>query len=531
MSALLESPKTNDNLRRIRDDNHMIFTCKPRKKSYKRLLESMKPMRSGKRSTLCLSLTLVAICFCNDLARAEDGGLDLSSIASLATNIASSNPNLIGNLMSHLGGNSAGVKQLGSLFSAGQASGQPDGAATSSMGQESASALSEQWSDGGGQSSASNGKPGGLRATSSTNIEPLKRGQASASQKRPVAHPTVAAGTPNAASAPAKTHPYVMVPPSGGAQQPKQQAPTSAISKQQTSDNSAAVATLPGSTPSNQSAAATTSGVVQQPAQMQKAAQSKGQANNKQGQQAASRQANGNGGGGANLLLQGPLAALHSILSQHGIHLNGKASQNVIMQVVSAYLNGKIPAELMHIGLSGRVPPQLIGLALSGQVPPQLIQMIITGQIPTSTINAFLDTINGIKNTNSQPAAQANGSSSSSGNGDSAAATSSGQDGGPSASGGGSGQIGPAAADQAKSQSEDANLATVTVHEKTDQSLGLLSSSRAIFEALLGLKPGAFSQTPVLNLPVSPLIPRKGVRRLTQRVGDGIHNMAQLIPF
>ena len=157
-------------------------------------------------------------------------------------------------------------------------------------------------------------------------------------------------------------------------------------------------------------------------------------------------------------------------------------AQAVINQVLSAYVAGQIPSELIQLALSGRVPPQLVELALSGQVPEQMIQMIITGKVPMSTINAFL----GIRQQNEQTRSPAS--------------------------------------------------TVYGTNNQTPAPSGIYRQSRKLFETLLGLggqksSSNGYVNVPTLFGPVPVRIPGlSGMRTFGKLVGGTISNVASLIP-
>ena len=87
------------------------------------------------------------------------------------------------------------------------------------------------------------------------------------------------------------------------------------------------------------------------------------------------------------------LMSKQSIAPSGPANILNNPALSVVNQVVSAYIGGQIPIELILLGLSGKVPPQVVEMALSGRVPAEVIQMVITGQFPMSTINAFLNAL------------------------------------------------------------------------------------------------------------------------------------------
>lgn len=370
--------------------------------------------------------------------------LDLASLASMTTNFASQNPNLVSNLMSQLGG-----------FMGGKASN-----------------VAEE-------------PPVGIVGSSPpTSTEPLKRNSASRQPTKPTKQEQPQQPAPVAT---AITQPQASPAPESHAPRATQAQGGGLISslKQQLQPNLMALISK-GMHPK----AALHQSQAQAQAQQQ-LQQVKGQAQ-----------------------VQATQMNVDPLVSQQVEPSTGLTTgQSVIRQVVNAYLSGQIPPELLRISLSGRIPVQLVELALSGHIPPQMIDMIVTGKVPISTINAFLDAMNG-GHSGSSPSNGANGTT---GAGLGAAAA---------AAQGALANLqqhlssaGPAASSALPTTGHSAN-------GKSDPTTGLISTTRALFEALLGLKPGVLKT----SVP-SAILPKGAMRKLGIKVGEGISNIAARIPF
>lgn len=184
----------------------------------------------------------------------------------------------------------------------------------------------------------------------------------------------------------------------------------------------------------------------------------------------------------------------------------GPTAQSVINQVLTAYVSGQIPNELIQMALSGKVPSQIIELALSGQVPSPLLQMIITGQVPTSTIAAFL---NSMQNSSSSSGSNNNNNNDNNSN-----------------NYGGSASASPQNPTGSHASTRGPFATTRSILEALFSNSGRRSSQAKAEKPSIKV-PTILGPVPV-QLPTGAL---SNVRRFGQLVGGTITNMASMIPY